>query len=197
MKWVVVVVGGLAALTLAALGYVRATGLRARAAPGAIETRIARTVRAVAIPRSDRDRRNPVAASEETIRRALEHYADHCAVCHANDGSGLTDFGRGLFPPPPDLRAAPTQRLTDGELFYVIENGIRFTGMPAFGTGTPGGEEESWKLVHFIRHLPRLTAAEVEQMQSLNPRSPVEIRQEIEEERFLRGEDNGPPGGVR
>jgi hypothetical protein len=99
----------------------------------------------------------------------------------------MTDFGRGLFPPPPDLRASPTQQLTDGELFYIIENGVRFTGMPAFGTGTAPGEEESWKLVHFIRHLPQLTEPEADQMKGLNPRSPEEIRHEIEEEKFLSG----------
>lgn len=171
------------------LGYARATGLRARAMPGAFETRVARTVRSVAVSARDRDRANPVPASSSAVQGGLEHFADHCAVCHANDGSGDTDFGRGLYPPAPDLRAAPTQGLTDGELFYIIENGVRFTGMPAFGTGTVEGEGESWTLVHFIRHLPRLSDEERTRMESMNPRSPVEIRQEIEEERFLRGED--------
>ena len=78
--------------------------------------------------------------------------------------------------------------MTDGELFYIIENGVRFTGMPAFATGTAEGEEESWKLVHFIRRLPRLSAPELERMKELNPRSPEEIRHEIAEEEFLRGE---------
>ena len=180
-----------ALLLTGALGYVRATGLRARATPGRLETRVARTVRSFAVSASDRDRANPVARSEDAIQAGLEHFADHCALCHANDGSGLTDFGRGLFPPPPDLRKEATQRLTDGELFYIIENGIRFTGMPAFGTGSADGEGESWKLVHFIRHLPRLSEEERAHMERLNPRSPVEIRQEIEEERFLRGEGPG------
>ena len=180
-----------ALLLIGALGYVRATGLRARATPGGLETRVARTVRSFAVSASDRDRANPVARSEDAIQGGLEHFADHCASCHANDGSGLTDFGRGLFPPPPDLRKEATQRLTDGELFYIIENGIRFTGMPAFGTGSADGEGESWKLVHFIRHLPRLSEEERAHMEGLNPRSPVEIRQEIEEERFLRGEGPG------
>ena len=176
---------------VAAFTYVRQTGLRARATPGTFETRVARTVRSWAISSRDRQRQNPVPASEASHREALEHYADHCASCHADDGSGETMFGRGLFPPPPDLRDPATQRLTDGELFYVIENGIRFTGMPGFGTGTADGEEQSWKLVRFIRHLPKLTAAEREAMKDLIPRPPVEIRQDIEEERFLRGEGPG------
>jgi len=91
----------------------------------------------------------------------------------------------------PDM-ATVSQELTDGELFYVIEHGIRFTGMPAWGTGTPAGEEASWHLVHFIRHLPQTTPEEIEQMEAMNPRSPADIRQEIEAERFLRGDDPAP-----
>ena len=157
LKWAGLVSAFLVVAALAAVGYVRSTGLRARATPGALETRVARTMRSLAISSRDRARENPVTASEEALQSGLEHYADHCAVCHGNDGRGLTDFGRGLFPPPPDLRAPPTQELTDGELFYFIEYGIRFTGMPAWGDGSPKGEELGWKLVHFIRHLPQLT----------------------------------------
>ena len=149
---------------------------------------MARAVRSFAISGGNRSRMNPVPASDEAVSAGLEHFANHCAVCHGNDGSGVTNFGRGLFPPAPDLRAEPTQDMTDGELFYVIENGVRFTGMPAFATGTAEGEEESWKLVHFIRRLPRLSEPELERMKELNPRSPEEIRQEIAEEEFLRGE---------
>ena len=178
-------------LVVTAFVYVRQTGLRARATPGTFEARVARTVRSWAISSRDRQRQNPVPVSDASIREGLEHYADHCASCHADDGSGTTMFGRGLFPPPPDLRETATQRLTDGEIFYVIENGIRFTGMPGFGTDTADGEEQSWKLVLFIRHLSKLTAEEREAMQDLIPRSPAEIRQEIEEERFLRGEGPG------
>lgn len=118
----------------------------------------------------------------------MAHFADHCAVCHGNDGTGDTEMGRGLYPNAPDMRLAATQDLTDGELFYIIEHGVRFTGMPAWATGTPEGTEASWHLVRFVRHLPRLTPAELEKMKALNPRSPDEIREEIEEQEFLRGE---------
>ena len=115
----------------------------------------------------------------------MAHYADHCANCHANDGSGDTEMGRGLFPKAPDMRLAGTQELSDGELFYIIEHGIRFTGMPGWSTGTAAGEESTWQLVHFLRRLPRLTAEELEAMKQRNPRSPEESRLEIEEERIL------------
>ena len=192
MRRVVIWLLGIVALALVVavvgLTYVRVTGLSARAKPSDAETGLARAVRSFAISGSDRSRANPVARSDEAIRAGLEHFADHCAVCHGNDGSGTTNFGRGLFPPAPDLRAQPTQEMTDGELFYIIENGVRFTGMPAFATGTPGGEQESWKLVHFIRRLPRLSEPELERMKEMNPRSPEEVRQEIAEEQFLRGD---------
>src|SRR5215204_5096493 len=84
----------------------------------------------------------------------MAHFADHCAVCHGNDGRGDTEMGRGLYPKAPDMRLDATQQLSDGELFYIIEHGIRFTGMPGWRTGTTAGEESSWHLVRFIRHLP-------------------------------------------
>src|SRR5262249_28979075 len=120
------------------------------------------------------------------------HFADHCAVCHGNDGSGNTEMGRGLYPKAPDMRLPATQNLSDGELFYIVENGVRLTGMPGWSTGTKAGEEESWRLVHFIRHLPRLTQSEIEEMEGVNPTSPDEVRKQIEEEKFLQGGDSTP-----
>jgi len=188
---VLVVLVTVAAGMAAALWYVRATGLTAVAEPGPFETRLARTVRRLGIPAEARERRNPVSASSDVSAQGMAHFADHCAACHANDGSGNAEMGRNLFPKAPDMRLPATQELTDGELFWIIENGIRFTGMPGWGTGTNEGVEASWHLVHFIRRLPRLTPEEIEQMEALNPRSPEEIRQEVEAERFLQGGD--PP----
>ena len=170
-----------------AVGYVMATGLSARGQPGGLETRLARAARRFAVPGAVKARQNPVPGSESVLSDGLAHYADHCASCHANDGSGSTEIGRGLYPKAPDMRLPATQSLTDGELFYIIENGIRFTGMPAWSTGTAAGEASTWHLVHFIRHLPAVTPEEIERMETLNPRSPEAIRQEIEEERFLQG----------
>jgi mono/diheme cytochrome c family protein len=172
---------------VAAFGYVKYTGLSARDTPGALESAVARRLRAAAVPAAYRDRPNPVAGTEETVRLGLAHFADHCATCHANDGSGATAMGQNLFPPAPDMRLAATQDLSDGELFYIIEEGVRFTGMPAWSSGTPEGEELGWQLVHFIRRLPQLTGEEIELMESMNPKPPDQIRQEIEAERFLQG----------
>ena len=176
-------------VTVVAFIWIGSRGLSARAEPGAIETTVARTMRSLAVPRADRNRQNPVARTPEIVAAGMAHFADHCAACHANDGSGETEIGLGLYPRPPDMRQETTQSLTDGQLFYIIENGVRLTGMPAFGTGTPEGAEETWHLVHFIRELPRLTPEHIERMEAMNPRPPAEIRQRMEEERFLQGGD--------
>jgi len=189
-----IVIGGLVA---AALIYsVARTGLSARVPPSAVEERLALAMRWLATPAAVRSRPNPIAPSAAVIDEAVEHFADHCASCHANDGSGSTQLGRNVYPPAPDMREARTQDLSDGELFTVIENGIRLTAMPAWGTGTPEGERASWGLVHFIRQLPTLTPEVIARMEQLNPKSPAQFREEEETRRFLAGEDPAPAPAV-
>jgi mono/diheme cytochrome c family protein len=193
LKALALLIGIVAVLMVVGFIWIGSRGISAKVQPGRVETVVARTMRRLAIPRGDRNRQNPVARSSEVIAEGMAHYADHCAACHANDGSGETEMGLGLYPKPPDMRLPATQSLTDGELFYIIENGVRLTGMPAWSTGTPQGEESTWHLVHFIRELPRMTPEQIEQMQQLNPRSPAEVRQQIDEEKFLQGGDATPP----
>jgi len=144
-------------------------GLSAHATPTAMEALLARNARHLAIPANARNEHNPLTPSDQNLQEALAHYADHCAPCHANDGSGDTLYGKGLYPKPPDLRLAETQKLSDGELFWTIENGVRFTGMPAFAP--PHGSQDDWKLVLFIRHLPQLTMEERAGIERYNPKS--------------------------
>jgi mono/diheme cytochrome c family protein len=167
-----------------------AHGFSAREKPGAVETWLAGLARGEAIPSSAKAERNPVALTPEVLNEARAHWADHCALCHANDGSGDTQIGHNLYPPAPDMRKAGTQQMTDGELFYIIQNGVRLTGMPAWGGSGGHDEEDSWKLVYFIRHLPQVTEEEKKQMEKLNPKSPDDLKEEQEEEKFLKGEDS-------
>lgn len=139
-------------------------GFSAREKPWAIEALLARKARALATPAGVEALKNPVEPTALHIAEARDHFADHCAVCHANDGSGRTMLNAGLYPPAPDLRGEETQGLSDGELFYIVRNGIRFTGMPGFG----GEDEENWKLVLFLRHLPELTPEELQLMEEVN-----------------------------
>lgn len=165
-------------------------GLSARAEPTRVEELVARGVRRLATPSAVRTQPNPVAKTPDVLDEAMGHFADHCASCHANDGSGETSIGRSFYPKTPDMRASATQSLSDGELFSIIEHGIRLTGMPAWGDGTPEGERGSWGLVHFIRKLPSLTAEEIDRMEALNPKTPAEFREAEEARRFLAGESS-------
>ncbi|MGH9367131.1 MAG: c-type cytochrome [Thermoanaerobaculia bacterium] len=187
----VLLIGGVGFLAVDMLNH----GISTRREPRAAEAFVATRLRRLAIPRAARNLGNPEPASPEAIREGMAHLADHCASCHGNDGKGTTDIGRNLYPKAPDMTAPGTQGLSDGELFYIIKNGVRFTGMPAWGDGSPEADRDSWRLVRFLRHLPRITAQELEEMKDLNPISPEEIREQEEEKRFLEGEKqtSSPP----
>lgn len=136
-------------------------GYSARRPPSAIEAAIARRLRHLATPPGAREARNPVPSTDAILAEAKHHYADHCATCHGSDGSGDTPMGRGLYPPPPDLRGQDTQSLTDGELYAIIVNGIRFTGMPGWGDESADDKEATWGLVHLIRRMPAMAPGEL------------------------------------
>jgi mono/diheme cytochrome c family protein len=163
-------------------------GLSAREQPGVLERWMARQARTLAVPKDARRRENPVADSPQAQADARAHWADHCAACHSNNGSGDVEMGKHMYPPAPDMRQQETQRLTDGELFFIIQNGIRMTGMPGWGSGSQRDQQDSWKLVHFIRHLPQLTPDEEQEMHALNPKSPDELKEEQDERDFLNGD---------
>lgn len=191
-KWIVrlfAVVGGVA--SVAAIGFAL-TGISARKDPPRAEVVMARAARGLLIPASTARARNPLLPTPEALRSARAHWADHCASCHGNDGKGDTKMGRNLYPRAPDMTAPATQELSDGELFWIIENGIKLTGMPAWGTASPEDDAETWELVQLIRLLPALTGAELAEMKRHNPISRAELEQELEMERFLAGEDAPP-----
>jgi mono/diheme cytochrome c family protein len=179
LKAFLLLVGMAVALGVLMFMWIDSRGISAQAEPGRIETVVARTMRRLAMPRAARDLKNPVARSPDVVSEGMAHYADHCAACHANDGSGETEIGLALYPKPPDLRLPATQSLTDGELFHIIENGIRLSGMPAWA-GSHEGTDSTWHLIHFIRELPRLTPQQIDEMKTLNPRSPDDTHQEMD-----------------
>jgi mono/diheme cytochrome c family protein len=176
-------------LLLGGLGFwwIRsARGFSAREQPTSLEATLARAARGMAIPAEAREMKNPVPLTPELMDEARRHFADHCSSCHANDGSGNTEMGRNLYPKAPDMRLPRTQSLSDGEIYFIIHNGIRLSGMPAWGP--PSGEDrDSWALVHFIRRLPNLSAVERKDMEQFNPQSPMELKEQKEEEDFLNG----------
>lgn len=177
-------------VALAAGGFAlfigKSGGFSTRENPTAVERVMAREARHLAVPSSARQQANPIQLTPDVLVEARRHFADHCATCHANDGSGNTEIGRMLYPKAPDMRESDTQSMSDGEIYFIIQNGIRLSGMPAWGAET-GHDQDSWKLVHFIRYLPHLTAGELEDMKHYNPQSPMEMQEEKEEQEFLNG----------
>ena len=155
--------------------------------PSAMEAFIATTMRRMSVPSDLKDAKNPLPLTPELLAEGRAHFADHCAGCHGNDGMGKTSMGPRFYPKVPDMTKDDTQSQSDGALFASIENGIRLTGMPAFGNGTAESAYGSWGLVHFIRHLPKLTAGEIAEMEKLNPKSPEECM----EAAFLAGGEEG------
>jgi mono/diheme cytochrome c family protein len=187
-----VVVGVVAAMVLVAavlLASMLRHGFSALDEPTRIEATVARTMRHWAVPSDLRDRQNPIPLTPEVLAEARAHFADHCATCHGNDGKGDTGLGTLMYPKTPDMTLAATQQLSDGELFSIIENGVRLSGMPGFGNGTAASAAGSWTLVHLIRHLPKLTPEEIVEMEKLNPKSPEEWQQMQQEAAFLAGND--------
>jgi mono/diheme cytochrome c family protein len=184
----VIAVVVLGTVTLAAYAASTFGGFSTRSSPTVIEQGVARAARRMAIPAKAQRAANPVPFSPEVWAQSRAHFADHCANCHANDGSGQTELGQNLYPKAPDMRLAVTQDLTDGELYWIIENGIRLSGMPAWGTGGDN-DTDTWMLVHFIRHLKELTPEQISAMAALNPRTRAEFEEEREDEQFLAGGD--------
>jgi len=172
--------------------YLLARGFSARSTPNRIEAFIATRLRHLAMPRRAVEAKNPVTSSPEVLSEAMAHFADHCAICHGTDGAGRTKIADGLYPKPPDMKLPATQNLSDGEIYYIIRNGVRFTGMPAFGEDSEDEDLDSWKLVTFIRHLVSMTPEELAKMEEMIPKSPMEMQQDEEIRKFLQGDDTAP-----
>jgi len=191
--WVLLVMAMLAVTgNVAMMWYVLQSGFSATEEPVKLEVLFARQLRNLAMPETQKQMRNPVPATDEILAEARVHFADHCANCHGNDGSGSTLIGQNFYPRTPDLTKRETQSFSDGELFYIIHNGVRFTGMPAWGKGRPEPDLDSWKLVHFIRHLPSITSEELEEMEQYNPVSQIAREEQERIDRFLQGEALAP-----
>jgi mono/diheme cytochrome c family protein len=144
--------------TIAVLLLVRRGGLAANKEPGRLEHSIADRLVRLSIPAGADRQTNPFSADPDAWREVREHYMDHCAVCHGRDGRG-SEIGANMYPRVPDLTDAEVQERSDGALFYIIQNGVRWTGMPAWQA--EHSPEETWRLVSFIRKAPTLTAADV------------------------------------
>jgi mono/diheme cytochrome c family protein len=120
--------------------------------PGTVETNVAEFVKAK-ITVGGKNEANPLPSTAENIEAGRQSFSNYCMVCHGLDGQNTgVPFAESMSPPPPPLNSAAVQRYTDGQLKWIIDNGIFPSGMPA----SKGilRDEEIWAMVQYIRHLP-------------------------------------------
>ena len=147
-------------------GFIFATGrwnVAATAPPDMID-KVAPWALDKALERRSKDITDPIAKDAGAIARGMTHYRENCLPCHGAPGIEPAEFHEGLNPSPPDIDAPALQHDTDAELFWVIKNGIRMTGMPAFGGNHK--DEEIRDIVAFVRHAPQITDAERQKLKS-------------------------------
>jgi predicted CXXCH cytochrome family protein len=151
-----IVVVVLALATGALYRYIVSGGLIARQKPLALEAMVTRWMLQVSLPKAAKIQKNPLLADvgSEDVSAGQELYKQKCEICHSYDGSGKGDMGVGLYPPPLDLRDPDIKNTPDGVLFYFIRNGIRNTAMP----GWQMPDQDIWRLVLFIRSLPKVVS---------------------------------------
>lgn len=160
-KWKVllIVVAVIAAVALLGVAFMLKRGFRATTEPSMIEQTVARSVRNLAIPSRERHEKNPLRATSENLQAGRSLFMAQCASCHGTDGRGITSIGHNLYPRAPGLQSSETQELSDGEIHYIIENGVQLTGMPAWGSPNQPSDD-TWKLVLFIRAMRPLSEQE-------------------------------------
>lgn len=124
--------------------------------PSKIETALANMAKDVVIPIEAQNRKNPLPSNDEVVGQGREIFQQACALCHGTDGRGGTSLGRAMYPPAMDMTSPHVQQWSDADLYWIIQNGVRLTGMPSWKASI--SEENTWKVVHFIHALPRLNA---------------------------------------
>jgi len=122
----------------------------ARPEPPNAEIAVATFLLRHSVPDGAKQRTNPLSPDPADIDAGQAIYQKNCEACHGHDGAGQTQIGEHEFPRAPVL-ATLLPAMTDGEIFYHVRNGIRNTGMPAWGFP----DREMWQLVLFMRHLPK------------------------------------------
>jgi mono/diheme cytochrome c family protein len=144
---------GVISATLGAL----LTGCTASKPPSEGETSLANAAKDVTIPLEAGKMKNPLPETDEVVSQGQEVFLGSCAQCHGADARGDADLGRSMAPPAMDLTSAHVQHWSDAELFWIIQNGVRLTGMPSWKSSI--SDNDTWKLARFIHNLSHAGAA--------------------------------------
>lgn len=136
-------------------------------APGSTETAIMTGIKRRVTVGGAKDK-NPLPSTQENIKRGQQTFSAYCAACHGLDGQATgVPFAAAMSPPVPELNSPAVQAYTDGQLRWVITNGLSPSGMPA----SKGilRDEEVWEIVTYLRHLPPKGSLGEPAMYSSNP----------------------------
>lgn len=151
--FIIILIVTVAVLGLAAMVMIN-FNLSALPEPGKLETRVATRAKRILIARASRSGvPAPPAVTSATLEEGDRRFGAECAMCHGRDAHNLTDNGRWMYPRAADLLSPDVQKYSDQELFWIIKNGVRFTGMPAFGNVE--SDEHIWQLVQYLRSMAR------------------------------------------
>lgn len=188
----IILVGVAAALVLGSGSW----NVAASRAPSRFESRLALYAATRSIEKHASSRTNPT-TGPDAVQAGLIHFKENCVMCHGAPGVPEDELGMGLNPPAPDLTLPQIQKMTDGQIFWVIQNGIRMTGMPAFGP--THNEREIWTMVAFVRHLPEITSAEQQALKAAREQEEEHHHEEAAEvgEKAGGGEATSPSGRER
>jgi len=125
-------------------------GRKATVEPADLEAYIVNQLKSLKIPEAAPPT-DPVATSDENLLQGGEHYNHHCAICHDLEGDADSEFAEAFYPPVANLTSAHVQDYSEGQLKWIVKNGIRFTGMP--GWRDIIDETTQWKIVYYMRAL--------------------------------------------
>lgn len=151
--WLIVVLAIVLVLIAIAVIYgINRASISALGEPGATETSIANRVRGWYVSRGTRDVPSPtVPDNEASVTAGDGLFGMECASCHGSDGRKPAPIGQSMYPRVPSLSSPAVQSLSDKEVFWVIKNGIRLSGMPGFGRINT--DDEIWQLTYYVRSL--------------------------------------------
>jgi mono/diheme cytochrome c family protein len=131
--------------------------------PGRLERRLAGYVTSHWIRRNADTQSNPLPSTPENLKSGQRDFEGHCAGCHGLEGDGENRFEADFYPPIPKLTGG-TQKMSDGELYFIIANGISMSAMPGFGKNHDS--KEIWGMVLWVRHLAQPNPQEKEAIES-------------------------------
>jgi mono/diheme cytochrome c family protein len=131
--------------------------------PGQMEKKLAGYATSNWVRHNADTQSNPLPPTPENLKAGQSDFEEHCAGCHGLEGDGENRFDADFNPPVPKLTGG-AQKWSDGELYFIITNGISMSGMPGFGKNHD--QKEIWGMVLWMRHLAQLSPPEKEAIES-------------------------------